>query len=456
MVTTITPQGQTYYAPGPSQPNRYLQKRIATTYQSNTDSDYTEQIADLDRDFQYKNNRNALWSKPEQSLLYGTPLFDQASSAQKLALNHLHWFANYNYVADTETETVALNQVTASVFDAVGGYSTLAEMLDLETDQEHYHIHAFRKIGLSTANALLGKSALKALLKWHSYRLNLGQRWWPTCQYHCARSLTKMMFRDKQQYYSQFLQTLEQKGEYLGQIPTTGILGRGISPALQRFFGFNWGGGSPFLACQYYLLRMMGNMTLKNMEHPIAKYYKTLKKTGDQIPGPTAVSHYHFLDESFHTTTSLMIARDMYKDFPKPTAYEKWIANVTIRSVQGGTLGGLSGAFTHRYFADDLSLMELIYRMLQAPLFGLSALEALVWMERCLCQEHDGFHVALKNHQRLLVEHRTLFEKLDYLWPVNRDMRLMAAGGSIPKALAHNRKTFRQFSRLVATEAVAA
>lgn len=452
MVTTIANQ-HPYTVQDLSKSNRsshYLQKRITTTYTSNIDSDYTEQIAELDRSFNYKNNRDYLWSKPEQSLLYGTPIFDQASPSQKLALNHLHWFANYNYVADTETETVTLNQVTASVFQAVGGYRTLAEMLDLETDQEHYHIHAFRKIGLSTANAILGKSALKAMLKWHSYQLTLGQQWWPTCQYRMARSLTRIMLKSKQQYYSQFLQDLEQKGEYVGQIPTTGILGRGITPALQRFFSFNWGGGSPFLACQYYLLRMMGNMTLKNMEHPIAKYYRKLEKAGEPIPGPTAVSHYHFLDESFHTTTSLMIARDMYKEFPAPTAYEKLIANLTIYRVQGGTLGGLSGAFTHRYFADDLSLMELIYRMLQAPVFGLSAQDALVWMYRCLCQEHEGFHVALKNHQRLLTEHRQFFEKLDYLWPVNREMRLMAAGGSIPKAIANNRKTFQQFSRLLA------
>lgn len=449
MVTTIAPSTPSGNPQIPVKTD-YLQKRIATIYHSNTESDYTEHIAALDRAFHYQDHRDAYWSKPEQSLLYGTPLFEQASPAQKLALNHLHWFANYNYVADTETETVTLNQVTASVFNAVGDYSTLTEMLDLETDQEHYHIHAFRKIGLSTAHALLGKSALKALLKWHSYQLTLGHHWWPTCQYRLALFLTKIMLRDQQQYYSQFLQHLEQQGEYLGQIPTTGILGRGISPNLQRFFSFNWGGGSPFLACQYYLLRMMGNMTLKNMEHPIAKYYKSLEKSGDQIPGPTAVSHYHFLDESFHTTTSLMIARDLYKEFPKPTAYEQWIANVTIRSVQGGTLGGLSGAFTHRYFADDLSLMELIYRMLQTPLFGLSARESLAWMERCLCREHDGFYVARQNHQRLLTEHRKLFEKLDYLWPVNREMRVMAAGGSIPKAIANNRKTFRKFAQLVA------
>ena len=420
---------------------------IETTYRHNLDSDYTEKIEQLDKSFKYANNSDVYWSKPEQSLLYGTPLYEEASPTQKLALNHLHWFANYNYVADTETETVTFNQVTASVFNAIGGYETVAQELEFETTQEYVHIHAFRKIGLSTATALMGKSVLKEIYKWHSYEMTLGKDRLANYKYYAARMLTKAMLRKQKQYYSQYLQELEAEEQFIGKKPTTGVLGRGTAPSLQRFFSFNWGGGSPFLACQYYVLRMMGNMTLKNMEHPIAKYYKKLANKDEFIPAPTAVSHYHFLDESFHTTMSQVLGKDMYKDFPSPTAYEKFVANLTIYMVQCGTLGGLSGAFTHRYFPDDCSLMALLYRLLQTPLFGMSASEAIIWLERCLCQEHDGFHLGAANHQRLWNEHRRFFEGLDYLWPVNREMRVMAAGGSIPQAIQRNRKTFRQFSQ---------
>jgi hypothetical protein len=42
-----------------------------------------------------------------------------------------------------------------------------------------------------------------------------------------------------------------------------------------------------------------------------------------------------------------------------------------------------------------------------------------------------------------------LFGRLDYQWKVNREMGIMAAGGSIDKALQKNSQTFKQFSQLV-------
>ena len=196
-------------------------------------------------------------------------------------------------------------------------------------------------------------------------------------------------------------------------------------------------------------MRIIANLYLKNMEHSILKYFKKLDNRGDFIPTPTAISRNHFLDEAFHTTISQLIAKDMYKDFAKPTAYEKFIANLGIYKLQRGTLGGLSGVLPHRYFADDFPIMELIYRLLQAPLFGMSAREALDWMERCFCREHEGFHVATKNRQRLLADLRRFFEDVDYLSASNREMRLMASRGSIKTAIQSNIKTFQQFSRAV-------
>ncbi|MEW5860130.1 MAG: hypothetical protein AB1861_22550, partial [Cyanobacteriota bacterium] len=61
----------------------------------------------------------------------------------------------------------------------------------------------------------------------------------------------------------------------------------------------------------------------------------------------------------------------------------------------------------------------------------------------------EGFHLTLKYHQRLLSDLRRLFEPIDYLWSVNREMRLMASGGSISKAITSNIKAFEQFSQSV-------
>ncbi|MBV6625898.1 MAG: hypothetical protein KI793_23700 [Rivularia sp. (in: Bacteria)] len=426
-------------------------KLIDKTYQNNTDSDYTEKIEELSKSFKYSDNSNHYWSEPEQSLLYGSPLYEEASPSQKLALNHLHWFTNYNYISDSETETVNLNQVTSSVFQAISGYETLSEELSFETEQEYHHINAFRKIGLMSANALIGKKGLSALFKWNSYKSALGHDTLTTYKYYGLRSIAKSMSGDKKREYSAYLQNLEQKNKYILKAPTTGMLGRSLeySLPLQSFFSFNWGSGSPFMACQFYTIRIIANLYLKNMEHSIAKYFKKLEKNGEFIPSPTAVSRYHFLDESFHTTISQLLAKDMYKAFAKPTAYEKFVGNMAIYMMQRGTLGGLSSVLPHRYFADDSMIMELVYQLLQAPIFGMSSQEALDWMEKCFCQEHEGLQVASKNRQRLLEEMRRFFVNIDYLWTTNREMRLMASLGSIDRAVRNNKETFRHFSQSV-------
>lgn len=452
MTFTIKPPEtkKQFSSPSERKTNRCL-KLIETTYCSNTSSDYTEKIEELSNGFNYSSNSGSYWSEPKQSLLYGSPLYEVASPSQKLALNHLHWFTNYNYISDSETETVIFNQITSSIFEAIGGYETLSNELAIETEQEYCHIKAFRTIGVMTAKAIIGKEGLNNLLKWNSYKLVLGQDFLLTYKYFALRSMATAMLGSHKQQYSSYLRGLEAENRFIIKAPTTGMLGRSLkySLSLQTFFSFNWGAGSPFMACQFYAIRLIANLYLKNMEHSIAKYFKKLENKGEFIPAPTAISRYHFLDEAFHTTISKLLAKDMYKDFAKPTAYEKFVANIAIYMMQNGTLGGLSGVLPHRYFADDYSVMELTYRLLQAPLFGMSAQEALHWMNQCFCCEHEGFHEAMENRQRLLSEMRRFFEDVDYLWPVNREMRLMAARGSISEAIQNNIKTFEHFSRSV-------
>jgi hypothetical protein len=80
----------------------------------------------------------------------------------------------------------------------------------------------------------------------------------------------------------------------------------------------------------------------------------------------------------------------------------------------------------------------------------MSTQDALHWLEKCMCHEHDGFHVNLKYHQRFLSELRHFFGDLDYMWPVNREMQILASGGSIARATQKNSEFFEQFSKSVA------
>lgn len=445
-------------------------------YRRNTESDYTEKIEELDKNFNYSSNSNHYWSEPELSLLYGTPLYEEASPSQKRALNHLYWVTQYNQTAATEANAVLYNQVTAGVFGAVGGYETLCQELDLETAQERHHIHAFHMIGYKTKKALLGETGFNASIQGKSntglasrkrshlseaartsaqrqersqlFTLNWQNSSLSEFQDSSLRFLTnKVLLKNQAHYYSQYLRDLDEKGESI-PAQTTGLLGQLAPRPLLQFFTLNCG-SSPFLSCVFYVTRFMANMLIKNYEYRYSQHYRELEKKGEFIPAPLAVSHYHLLDEAFHTTTSQLIAQELYKDFPKPTAYEKFLANLTIYRAQSVTMSGLSGGLP-AVFRSDASFILSFYRLLQSPVFDLSAQEALQWLEKCLCQEHDGFHLTFKYHQRLLSDLRRLFEDIDYLWPINRKMGLMASGGSISQAIQTNIKTFEQFSRSIA------
>ncbi len=425
----------------------YLQQ-IQKTYDHNCASSYTEKIETLDDQFSYAPNRQHYWSEPEQSILYGTPFYEQTTTDQKLALNHLYWSFFYTSTAAAEVQTAMFNQVTAGVFNALGGYSTIHQELELETEQEKSHIHAFSKINQATTTSILGPKVFAGLLQRRSSvpppqpRLNQAIQ-------KALRVATKTMFKAHRTVYSPYLKDLESRSSVI-PAPSSGFY-RGkstVSQSLMRFFILSWG-SSPFLASQYYNVRYMANLLLKNREHRIFRYCRKLQQQQSFVPAPTAVSYYHLLDESFHTTISQLIGSEFYREFPKPTAYEKWVANLSIYLVQYNALQGLSAGMPGLYLKDDQFFMEFLYNLLQQPLFGCSAEDALHWLEQSFCHEHEGLHVSALWHRRLLNEHRRFFDKFDYLWPVNREMQVMASGGNIGQVLIQNRKNLQRFQHAV-------
>ncbi len=428
---------------------------IEKTYQNNLDSDYTDKIEALGKEFDYQSNSQHYWGDPDHSILYGTPLYEQASESQKLALNHLYWVGMYQYTAAAESNTMLYNNITSGVFATVSGYETLCQELDFETTQERHHIQTFQRIGYKTKIALLGKEALgnplhkkqvdnvnpltKAAKAFSKPRKDS----WKALQESTFRTTTKMLLADKSQHFSLFLKDAE-------EIPTatSGMAGSSASPSAIKFIGLNWG-SSPFLAAQYYSARMIANMSLKVYEYPYYKQFRTLEKENKFIPAPIAVSYYHLLDEAFHTTMSQVISQEVYRDFQKPSAYEKLLANVAIYLLQRGFLSSLSGSMPAT-FRGDGAFMSSYYRLLTSPLFGMSSTDAMHWLEKCMCHEHEGFHSNLKYHHSLSTELQRFFNRLEYLHPINRELRLVTAGGSIENAIKRNTQAFEQFSRAVA------
>ncbi len=373
-------------------------KLIEVNYKRNNDSDYTEKMVELQKSFSYAENSGHFWVNPEFSLLYGSPIYTEASNAQKLALNHLYWICFYNYSIGGEVTTMVYNQLTCGALYPLGGYETLCRELDLETSQERAHVEAFRNIGRLTELALLGEPIF-------------------------ARPLPN----------------------YLGGAggsPQKGKRPAILSAPIQLYT--SQVGISPFVATQYYTVRGLRNIQLKVKEYRHSQYCQELEKAGTFVPAPTAVSHYHYLDEAFHTATSQLISHDLYKDFKKPTAFEIFTSNWGVGGVQL-TMQKLSSAVPG-IFVEDSNYLPLIYRMLQTPLFGMNSCEALKAVEQCLCQEHEGFHVAARYHEKAYSDNRKYIEDIDYLWPINRELRIMAKA-SVASAIKNNIQSFKRFER---------
>lgn len=417
-------------------------RTIETTYSNNIDSDYTEKIAALSRNFRYADNQEHFWTLPAQSLLYGTPLYAEASRTQKLVLNHLGWAASYIKTANTECTALDYNPVTADVLELMGGYDTLAKEIQMETEQEVVHIRAFRKIGLTTMVSLIDRSSLDELAKWRPQRTLA-----TTFQLNMAKKLAiKLTDRNQASHYAEKIKK-KQRNSRVFKSPMGGLLDNamGSFTPLHSLYGFGCGSGSLFMACQFYTLRMMANLKLKDIEHPIAKYAKQLENNHKFVPAPTAISRYHFLDEAFHTTISKLLGKDLYQEFEGPNLYENLIANFVIYMMQRSSFGSVSAVIPDSSSRDGLDNFALVYYLLRSPIFEFSHLNAKQWMRRCFCEEHNGFHQSVKNRTRLLKSLKIFSSEVSYLWPINRDMTVMGKLGSINTALKQNIRTFDRF-----------
>lgn len=435
------------------------------TYRNNRASNYTEIIEKLDQDFCYDDNCRHYWGPPELSLFYGSTLYLQASPSQRLALNHLYWITQYNQTAATEANAILYNNVTEGVFSVIGGYDTLCQELSLETEQEHHHIHAFHSVGYKTRKSLFGiqklvKSQSKLLVKKvlgkqgmssksNDFVLRLSSLDWDKLHEDACRQISFRLSSGKGNFaYSSYLQAIEQSKQSI-PVQTTGLLGQVVPSSLSKLITVSFG-TSPFSACFFYATRYLANMLLKNYEQRYLQYYRKLAQAKEFIPSPTAISYYHMLDESFHTTTSQLIAQDLYKEFSNPTMYERLLANFMFYRGQQVMLSGLSGVMPAT-FRNDAPFIAPLYQILRSSIFNLSHEDSLFWLRQSLCHEHEGHHMNLKHHHRLLTTMRQAFQPLSYLWNSNRNLDVMASGADIQKSLAGNARALEAFEERLKT-----
>lgn len=371
-------------------------RKLQINYQRNQQQDHTALMDQAVAAFRYEDCKDEYWNPEEFSLLYGTPLWEQASPSQRLILNQLYWVAYYAQIVSAEIATIFFNQTSAAGLYALEDFRPVCDMLDLESTQERAHIHAFRTIGQQVEMALFGR---------------------PLFTYPMRGPFTEtMIFADTNAFKTRW-KRLQLK--YFGLISAD----------------------NAFLACQYFTVRGVRTLNGKLVQHQLSHYYQK-HPTPDRAPIPAQISYYHFLDESFHFNSSTILSHDVVKCLNPPTRFERWVMNLGLRGCQQDHRhfsAAINGIFWY-----DPALYGVIYQVLRSPHFGLSHGDAKTMMGRCFTEESQGLHRSYQTHREAMEAYRAYVARLDYLWPSNREMHLMAQS-SIPQYLVQQQRALAQF-----------
>lgn len=374
-----------------------VDRKLELNYRRNQQQDHTALMDEAAQNFCYANCQNDYWNPEAFSLLYGTPLWEQASQQQRVILNQLYWVAYYSQIISAEIATIFFNQTSATGLYAQEDFRLVCDTLDLESSQERAHISAFRTVSQRTEQALFGRSM---------FTYPMRSPFTETMVYADTNALKTWWKKLQLQYF-------------------------GLMSA-----------NNAFLACQYFTVRGVRTLNGKLVQHKLSQTYQK-HSCPDQAPIPAKISHYHFLDESFHFNSSTILSHEVVTCLAPPTAFERYVANLGLRGCQRDHYHfsvAINGIFWY-----DPALYSKIYQVLRSPIFAMSHPEAKAMMQRCFTEESDGLHRSYQTHQEALASYKVYVETLDYLWQSNREMVLMAAN-SMPRYLATQHRAFQKFA----------
>lgn len=371
-------------------------QKLTLNFRRNEAQDQSANIDAAAEAFEYEACRDAWWNPEEYSLLYGTPLWDQASASQRLILNHLYWVAYYSQIISAEIATILLNQTSAAGLNTLEDFRLVCDTLDLESAQERAHVAAFKKIGEAIELSLVGERLFT----------------WP------LRSIfdATMVF-DANNSIERFWRNI--------QVRAFSMLSA----------------GNAFIGCQYFTVRGLRTLNGKMIQHGLAKPALSAAER-ETAPIPTLVSYYHFMDESFHFNSSRILSHDVIRSLPEPTRFEKWVANRAIAGCQrdhyhfSATIKGI--------FWYEPALFETIYKLFRTPIFGMSDADARQMMHRCFAEESEGLHQSAAIHRTATESYRAYLEPLGYVDRANKEMATMGRS-SIARYLATNRRALARF-----------
>ncbi|TDR45021.1 hypothetical protein DFR29_105204 [Tahibacter aquaticus] len=371
-------------------------RKLEFNLKRNSEQDHTDAIDSAAAQFVYADCRNEYWNPENHSLLWGTPLWDQASAAQRVVLNQLYWVAYYAQIVSAEIATIFLNQVSAAGLYALEDFRLVCDNLDLESRQERAHIHAFKKISETVEFELFGERLFT----------------------YPMRSLFDhtMIYADTTAARN-FWRRLQIRGFML------------------------MSSSNAFLASQYLLIRGLRTLNGKLIQHQLSRHYLD-HADKDNAPIPSRISYYHFMDESFHFNTSRVVGLEVPRSIAAPGAFERWVVNRAVTGCQDDHAN--ASVVVNGIFWYDPSTYATLYKLFRSKVFGMQQGEAVAMLHACFGQESAGLHAALQTHGTAADSYAAFVEPVAWLDAANRDMRHMRRHGA-ERYLQRNRAALKRF-----------
>lgn len=371
-------------------------RKLEFNLRRNAEQDHTALIDDAAKRFRYADCRGEYWNPEPYSLLWGTPLWDEASPAQRVVLNQLYWVAYYAQIVSAEIATIFLNQVAAAGLYTLEDFRLVCDNLDLETKQERAHINAFKTVGEEVEHTLFGERLFT----------------------YPMRSLYDhtMVFADTSAA-SAFWRRLQ----------------------IQAFTLLS--SSNAFLGSQYLLVRGLRTLNGKLVQHQLSTCYAQ-HPDRERAPLPSAISYWHFMDESYHFNTSRLVGLEVPRALEAPTRFERWVVNRGVAGCQRDHFHysvAINGIFWY-----DPALFPVIRKLLRSPVFGMDEGAAREMLAACFTRESEGLAAAAKTHEVAAESYRAFVEPVSWLDPANREMRHMRRN-SVQDTLARNRRALARF-----------
>ncbi|MCI0487157.1 MAG: P-aminobenzoate N-oxygenase AurF [Blastocatellia bacterium] len=378
-------------------------RKLELNYRKNRSQDHSPEIDSLASRFRYEEAKDSYWNPEQFSLLYGTPLWEQATEAQRVKLNQLYWVAYYSQIISAEIATIFFNQTSAAGLYAIEDFRLVCDTMDLESAQERSHINAFKKVGEDFEENVFGERIFT---------------------YHMRGPFVETMICHNSNRVKEFWRWIE----------------------LHAFALLS--SDNAFIGCQYFAVRGIRTLNGKLIQHQLGQFYSkhTDKEKEDflisNVPIPSQLSYCHFLDESFHFNSSTIISHDVLNSLRRPTAFEKWVANRALLGTQADHYHfstAINGLFWY-----DPALFPKVYKILRSPLFDMDDRQARQMMVDCFTKETDGLHLSAHSRQTAIDSYRQYLADIDYVSRDNKEMSVMRRN-SVAAHLKRNSRELKRF-----------